>query len=51
MRSNTARIISFLVAVAAVVILMFVAGWADDKAAPGSQGRVPVGDMTYNDSR
>jgi hypothetical protein len=51
MRPNFARVIAFLVAVAAVVIIMFVTGWADDKAPPGSQGRVPVGDMTYNDSR
>jgi hypothetical protein len=51
MRSNATRLITFLVAVAAVVIIMFVTGWADDKAEPGSQGRVPVGDTTYNDSR
>jgi hypothetical protein len=51
MRSNTARLITFLVAVAAVVAVMFATGWADDKAPPGSQGRVPVSDMTYNDSR
>jgi hypothetical protein len=39
---NTARIIVFVVAVAAIVIVMFVTGLADDKAPPGSGGRVPV---------
>lgn len=46
MGSNTSRLIIFLVAVAAVVAVMFVTGWADDKAPPGSKGRVPVGEMT-----
>jgi hypothetical protein len=45
------RLIIFLVAVAAVVAVMFVTGWADDKAPPGSQGRVPVSDMTSNGDR
>ena len=44
MRANTLRIIIFVVAVAAVVIVMFVTGWADDRAPPGSGGRVPVTD-------
>lgn len=39
---NGARIIIVVVAVAAIVILVFVTGWADDKARPGSTGRVPV---------
>lgn len=51
MRPNAARPILFLVAVAAVVAVMFVTGWADDKAPPDSQGRVPVGDTTSNGSR
>jgi hypothetical protein len=50
-KANTTRLIVFLCAVAAAVILMFVTGWADDKAPPGSQGRVPVTDTTPNDSR
>jgi hypothetical protein len=28
--------------VAAIVIVVFAAGWADDKARPGSTGRAPV---------
>jgi hypothetical protein len=40
--ANTVRIIIVVVAVAAVVIVMFVTGLADDKAPPGSGGRVPV---------
>jgi hypothetical protein len=39
--ANTARII-VVVPVAAVVILIFATGLADDKAPPGSGGRVPV---------
>jgi hypothetical protein len=48
---RTKRLIIFLVAVAAVVAVMFVTGWADDKAPPGSQGRVPVSDMTTGGDR
>jgi hypothetical protein len=40
--SNTARIILVLAVVAAVVAVMFVTGSLDDKAKPGSGGRVPV---------
>jgi hypothetical protein len=40
--SGTTRVILFLVAVAAVVAVMFAAGWADDRAKQGSRGRVPV---------
>jgi hypothetical protein len=40
--TNAARIIILLVAVSAVVVVMLVTGWADDKAKPGSGGRVPV---------
>ena len=28
--------------VAVVLIIVFAAGWADDKAKPGSTGRAPV---------
>ena len=47
--SNTAQII-VVVTVAAIVILMFATGLADDKAPPGSGGRVPVTDTATNDS-
>jgi hypothetical protein len=36
------RIVLALLVVAAVVIVLLVTGWADDKAKPGSGGRVPV---------
>jgi hypothetical protein len=36
------RIVLALLAVGAVVIVMLITGWADDKAKPGSGGRVPV---------
>jgi hypothetical protein len=36
------RIIVFVAVVAAIVILIFVSGWADDNAQPGSTGRVTV---------
>jgi hypothetical protein len=51
MPANITRFVVFLVAVAAVVIVMFATGGADDKAPPGSQGRAPVADMAANDSR
>ena len=50
MPSNTARIIMVVVAVAAKVVVMFVTGLADDKAPPGSGGRVPVTHTGTNDS-
>jgi hypothetical protein len=31
-----------LLVVAAIVVLVFVTGWADDRAPAGSKGRVPV---------
>jgi hypothetical protein len=48
--ANIARIIIVVAAVAAIVIVMFVTGAADDKAPPGSQGRVPVTSPSTNDS-
>jgi hypothetical protein len=36
------RIILILAAIAVVVALLFVTGWADDKAKPGSTGRGQV---------
>jgi hypothetical protein len=39
---SVARILIFLALVAAIVVVMLATGWADDKAPPGSQGRVPV---------
>jgi hypothetical protein len=49
--ANITRVIVFAVAVAAVVIVMLVTGSADDKAPPGSAGRVPVTATTTDDSR
>jgi hypothetical protein len=40
--SSSVRIIVALVVVAIVVILIFVTGWADDRARPGSTGRGKV---------
>jgi hypothetical protein len=40
--TSTVRIVLLLVAVAAVVVVLVVTGGADDKAKPGSGGRVPV---------
>ncbi len=40
--TNTARLVLLLVAVAAVVVVILVTGLADNKAEPGSGGRVPV---------
>jgi hypothetical protein len=37
-----ARVAAFVALVAVVVILVFVTGWANDKAKPGSQGRGQV---------
>jgi hypothetical protein len=39
---NRAAIIALVVAIAALLALVFIAGWADDKAPPGSQGRGTV---------
>ncbi len=36
------RVVIFVVAVAAILIVMFVTGWADNKAPPGSTGRGTV---------
>jgi hypothetical protein len=40
--STAVRILLFLALVAAIVVVMLATGSADDKAPPGSQGRVPV---------
>jgi hypothetical protein len=47
---NRARIIIVVVAVAAVVILTFVTGWANDDARPGSIGRGQVTQPATNGS-
>ena len=39
---NIARIIIFALGVAAILIVMFATGLADDKAPPGPQGRATV---------
>jgi hypothetical protein len=50
MPANTVRIIVVVVAVAAVVTVMFITGLADDRAPPGSGGRAPVTHTSSNDS-
>ena len=37
-----ARILVALAIVAALVAIALATGWADDKAPPGTRGRVPV---------
>jgi hypothetical protein len=49
MATNMVRVILAVVAVAIVVILLFVSGWADDKARPGSTGRGRVAPATTDD--
>jgi hypothetical protein len=46
---NTTRIIIFAVTVAAIVVLIVVTGWGDDKAERGSGGRVPVTSPAQDD--
>jgi hypothetical protein len=46
--TNAARIIVLVVALCVVVAVMLITGWADDKAKPGSGGRVPVPTATPN---
>jgi hypothetical protein len=36
------RILLVVALVAAVLIVAFASGWADDRARPGSTGRAPV---------
>jgi hypothetical protein len=47
---HIARIVIFVVAVAAIVIVIFATGSGDDKAPPGSGGRVPVTSPGGSDS-
>jgi hypothetical protein len=42
MPMKRAAIIAFVVAIAALLAIVFIAGWANDKAPPGSQGRGTV---------
>jgi hypothetical protein len=37
-----ARILLVVLLVAAILVVIFATGWADDHARPGSQGRAPV---------
>jgi hypothetical protein len=39
MQSNIAGLVVVVAAVAAIAVVMFATGWADDKAPPGSGGR------------
>jgi hypothetical protein len=50
MPANTARLLLAILVVAAIVLVMFVTGWADDRAPPGSTGRVPVAPATTDTS-
>jgi len=36
------RILIALAVVAAILVVVFATGWADDKARPGTRGRAPV---------
>ena len=40
--SDAARTLLAIAIVAALIVVLFVSGWADDKASPGSQGRGQV---------
>jgi hypothetical protein len=48
---NTVRLLIVVAAIAAIVVVMFVTGWADDRAPGGSQGRVPVTNTSPGNSR
>jgi hypothetical protein len=49
--SAAGRILIAIAIVAAIVVLMLVTGWADDRAPTGSKGRVPVTQTTAPDQR
>jgi hypothetical protein len=52
MESNIAARLILLAAIAAIILGMFVTGWADDKAPPGSGGRGgPVSVTATNGTR
>jgi hypothetical protein len=36
------RVLILVAVVAAILVVVFATGWADDKARPGTQGRTPV---------
>ncbi len=42
MPANAVQALIFVVAVAAILIVMFVTGWAGKEAPPGSTGRATV---------
>jgi hypothetical protein len=39
---HPARVLLVVLLVAAVLVVVFATGWADDRAKPGSTGRAPV---------
>ena len=39
---SAVKLLILLAVVVAFVVLLLVTGWADDKAPPGTKGRVPV---------
>jgi hypothetical protein len=51
MRLHTTGIVILVVTVAVLVVGIFVTGWADDGAPPGSGGRAPVTNPAPDDSR
>jgi hypothetical protein len=40
--ANVKRIVIAVLIVAAIVVLLFATGWADDRAPPGTRGRATV---------
>jgi hypothetical protein len=47
----TRIVVALVVVLATVVIVVLAAGWLDDKAPPGSRGRVPVSAPATTESR
>jgi hypothetical protein len=39
---HSTRILIAILIVVAILVVVFATGWADDRAKPGSRGRVPV---------
>ena len=40
--ADAVRLAIVVAIVAAILVVVFAAGWADDKARPGTSGRAPV---------
>jgi hypothetical protein len=50
MQTSRARIAIVVLVIGAIVAAVFLTGWADDKAEPGSTGRGPVTAPASSDS-